>query len=80
MLHVLVDEAQDYHLLQFEILKQLYPKSSFTLLADVCQAISPMTTIHAYEDFEVVFGSDLEQLPLLKVIVLRDRLMLWPFI
>ena len=66
VLHVLVDEAQDYHLLQFEILKQLYPKSSFTLLADVCQAISPMTTTHAYEDFEVVFGSDLEQLPLLK--------------
>lgn len=66
VLHVLVDEAQDYHLLQFAILKQLYPKSSFTLLADVCQAISPVTTLHDYNDFEVVFGKGLEQLPLLK--------------
>lgn len=66
VLHVLVDEAQDYHLLQFAILKQLYPKSSFTLLADVCQAISPVTTLHEYKDFEVVFGEDLESLPLLK--------------
>ena len=66
VLHVLVDEAQDYHLLQFAVLKQLYPKSSFTLLADVCQAISPVTTMHSYEDFEYVFGKGLEKLPLLK--------------
>ena len=66
VLHVLVDEAQDYHLLQFAILKLLYPKSSFTLLADVCQAISPVTTLHDYNDFKVVFGEDLETLPLLK--------------
>lgn len=66
VLHVLVDEAQDYHLLQFAILKQLYPKSSFTLLADVCQAISPVTALYDYDDFKVVFGEDLEYLPLLK--------------
>lgn len=66
VLHVLVDEAQDYHLLQFAILKQLYPKSSFTLLADVCQAISPITTLHDYNDFKAVFGEDMETLPLLK--------------
>lgn len=66
VLHVLVDEAQDYHLLQFAILKHLYPKSSFTLLADVCQAISPVTTLHDYNDFKAVFGEDLETLPLLK--------------
>lgn len=65
-LHVLVDEAQDYSLLQLAILKHLYPQSSFTLLADVCQAISPETTIGSNDEFGVVFGSELEKLPLLK--------------
>ncbi len=65
-LHVLVDEAQDYSLLQLAVLKKLYPQSSFTLLADVCQAISPETTIGSYDEFEAVFGSELERLPLLK--------------
>ncbi len=66
VLHVLVDEAQDYNILQLTIMKLLYPRSAFTLLADVCQAISPVTTIGSYEEFEWVFGADLEQLPLLK--------------
>ena len=66
VLHVLIDEAQDYTMLHLTILKMLYPKSSYTLLADVCQAISPVTTIGSYEEFQWVFGEDLEQLPLLK--------------
>jgi DNA helicase-2/ATP-dependent DNA helicase PcrA len=66
MLHVLIDEAQDYSMLHLAILKMLYPKSSYTLLADVCQAISPVTTIGSYEEFQWVFGEELEQLPLLK--------------
>lgn len=66
VLHVLVDEAQDYHILHLTILKLLYPKSAFTLLADVCQSISPMTTIRGYGEFEQVFGEELESLPLLK--------------
>ncbi len=66
VLHVLIDEAQDYNLLQLMILKLLYPRSAFTLLADVCQAISPVTTIGSYEEFEEVFGEQLDKLPLLK--------------
>lgn len=66
VLHVLIDEAQDYPVLQLLIMKLLYPKSSFTLLADVCQSISPSTTIQSYEAFEWVFGENLEKLPLLK--------------
>ncbi len=66
VLHVLIDEAQDYHVLQLTILKMLYPKSSFTLLADVCQAISPDTTIQNYDAFSWVFGDKLESIPLLK--------------
>lgn len=66
VLHVLIDEAQDYHLLQLMILKLLYPRSAFTLLADVCQAISTTTAIRDYDAFSLVFGESLEHLPLLK--------------
>lgn len=66
VLHVLIDEAQDYSILHLAILKMLYPKSSYTLLADVCQAISPVTSIGNYKEFQWVFGEELEQLPLLK--------------
>lgn len=66
VLHVLIDEAQDYSLLQLEILKRMYPQSSFTLLADVCQAICPETTIGNYEEFDLVYGEELVRLPLLK--------------
>ncbi len=66
VLHVLIDEAQDYSLLQLAILKHLYPQSAFTMLADVCQAISPETTIRSYEEFDVIFDEEVEKLPLLK--------------
>lgn len=66
VLHVLIDEAQDYSILHLAILRMLYPQSSYTLLADVCQSISPVTTIGNYEEFQWVFGEELEKLPLLK--------------
>lgn len=39
--HILIDEAQDYSPLQHKILKTLYPKAVFTVLADVNQGITP---------------------------------------
>lgn len=38
--HVVIDEAQDYSYLQFEIIKQLFKYASFTILGDVNQAIN----------------------------------------
>ncbi len=40
--HVLIDEAQDYSLLQHRIIKFLYPKANFTILTDSNQAIVPV--------------------------------------
>lgn len=37
--HVLVDEAQDYSLFQFEFLKRLFPSARMTVLGDFNQAI-----------------------------------------
>ncbi|MFZ3587749.1 RNA polymerase recycling motor HelD [Bacillus sp. DJP31] len=42
--HVFVDEAQDYSVLQLELLTLLFPKSRFTLLGDLNQAIFIHTT------------------------------------
>jgi DNA helicase-2/ATP-dependent DNA helicase PcrA len=39
--HVLIDEAQDYSRLQHVLLRALFPKSAFTLLADGGQSILP---------------------------------------
>jgi DNA helicase-2/ATP-dependent DNA helicase PcrA len=39
--HLIVDEAQDYTALQFEILRCLFPKCSWTILGDPDQAVNP---------------------------------------
>jgi DNA helicase-2/ATP-dependent DNA helicase PcrA len=39
--HLVIDEAQDYTLLQYQILKRIFPKSSWTILGDPAQAIHP---------------------------------------
>lgn len=41
ILQVVIDEAQDYSLLQYTILKQIFKKASFTILGDVNQTINP---------------------------------------
>lgn len=40
--HVVVDEAQDYNYLQLLIIRSLYPKAHFTILADANQAVHPL--------------------------------------
>ncbi len=56
--HVVIDEAQDYSLIQLYIIKSLFPKSTFTILADIHQTVNPYTTIRDYRMFEEIFGSD----------------------
>lgn len=62
--HIVIDEAQDYNPLQLSILKELYPKSTFTLLSDVTQAISPVTSIENYDSFTEIFGDSLNKIKL----------------
>ena len=40
--HVVIDEAQDYNILQLKIIRLLFPKAHFTILADENQAIHPI--------------------------------------
>lgn len=53
--HVVVDEAQDYNLLQLQIIRTLYPKAHFTILADANQAIHPLTSTTDMKKMAEVF-------------------------
>ena len=52
---VVMDEAQDYSPFQYEILKQLFPKSNFTILGDLNQSIHPYINTRNYNAIAEVF-------------------------
>jgi len=47
--HVVVDEAQDYYPLHFEILKLMFPSAQFTILGDINQTIEKHETLSFYD-------------------------------
>lgn len=49
--HLIIDEAQDYSILQYEIIKNSFKKAKLTILGDVNQAINPYLK---YKDFKIV--------------------------
>ncbi|MCF8564105.1 UvrD-helicase domain-containing protein [Alicyclobacillus tolerans] len=59
--HVLIDEAQDYTLLQLETVKILFPKASFTILGDPSQSIHPYAPPGEFLDSPGVFGVEHSQ-------------------
>lgn len=55
--HVVIDEAQDYSRVHYEIFNQLFPKAEFTLLGDVNQSINPYLRMGDYSKISDVFKS-----------------------
>ena len=55
--HVVVDEAQDYNLLQLQIIRTLYPKAHFTILADANQAIHSLTSTTDMQKMAEIFST-----------------------
>ena len=49
MKQVVIDEAQDYYPLQYEIFRILYPNSKFTILGDMNQTLEKQEDISFYE-------------------------------
>ena len=64
--HIVIDEAQDYSPVQLYIIRSMFPKSSFTILADIFQTVNAVTTIRNYDVFEEVFGADIVRICLEK--------------
>ena len=56
--HVIVDEAQDYTPLQYEIIKQLFKDSKLTILGDINQSINPYMNVGDYDSVLDVFEKD----------------------
>ena len=50
--HVIIDEAQDYSLFQFYVLKQIIGSSSFTILGDLFQGIHSYKGITSWSEVE----------------------------
>lgn len=53
--HVVVDEAQDYSSLQYEVFKRLFRWSDFTVLGDVDQSMESGAELSLYDDIVRIF-------------------------
>lgn len=52
---VVIDEAQDYYPVQYEVFKLLFPNSKYTVLGDINQTIEKDTDISIYDSIEEIF-------------------------
>ena len=48
-IHVVIDEAQDYGLFHFQVLKDLFKNSTFSIFGDLAQSIYSYQSIHDWE-------------------------------
>lgn len=56
--HVLIDEAQDLCILQHEIIRTMFPRASYTLLADSNQAIIPEVNTTDTDILSKLYGTN----------------------
>lgn len=62
----IVDEAQDYNMLQYILLKKILKKSKFTILGDINQTINPYYEHNSLEDLKTIFNDSTSYLELNK--------------
>lgn len=53
---VVIDEAQDYYPLHFEILNLLFPKARYTVLGDINQTIGKQEDLSLYDQFSRILN------------------------
>lgn len=65
--YIIIDEAQDYTPLQYEILKLMFPKANITMLGDLSQSINPYMNVVSYDNILKIFdGSSIQLVNLTK--------------
>ena len=57
--HIVIDEAQDYNMFQFKVLKELTNCTSATIVGDVNQRIVDLTGVPAMKNLDEVFGDNI---------------------
>ena len=59
--HIIIDEAQDYGLFHFAVLKEMFPNSTFSIYGDLAQAIYSYRSIENWEEVSnIIFNGDCE--------------------
>lgn len=53
---VVVDEAQDYYPLQYEILRNTFPDAKYTVMGDINQSIEKNTNLNVYNDIKEILA------------------------
>ena len=56
--YIVIDEAQDYNPLQYEILRELFPRANITMLGDLSQSINPYMNVGNYDNVKKVFDGE----------------------
>ena len=62
---VVIDEAQDYYPLQFEIFRLLFPNAKFTILGDVNQTLAQKEDLDLYQQIRKILHKKKSSLILL---------------
>ena len=63
---IVIDEAQDYNVLQYILLKKILKKSKFTILGDINQTINPYYQYKSLEDLKIIFNESVNYIELNK--------------
>jgi len=63
---IIIDEAQDYNKLQYQVIKNIFPNAGFTILGDVNQTINPYYKYDSLQELEEIFNEDTKYLELSK--------------
>ena len=62
----IIDEAQDYSILQYKLLKKILRKSAFTILGDINQTINPYYQYNSLEELTNLFNENSKYIELNK--------------
>ncbi len=63
---VVIDEAQDYNQLQYQMIQTIFPNAGFTILGDVNQTINPYYKYDSLQELSNIFKEDTKYLELNK--------------
>ncbi|MDF2987793.1 MAG: ATP-dependent helicase [Eubacterium sp.] len=66
IMQVVVDEAQDYYPVQYEILKKLFSNAKFTVMGDINQTIEKTADLSVYSDIKQVLDKKRSSTVLMK--------------
>ncbi len=56
---VVIDEAQDYNLLQYKLIRTIFKKSNFTILGDINQTVNPYYKYESLEELKNIFENSI---------------------